>query len=412
VAHDATPPIEQAPALAIRPDATYLITGGLSGLGLLTAQWLVEKGARHLALVGRRPPSDDARAAMSALEDLGASVHVFAADVSREADVLRVLAALGRTAPPLSGVVHAAGVLDDGALVQQEWDRFERVIAPKVFGAWHLDRALDGTPLDFFVLYSSVASVLGSPGQSNHAAANAWLDAYAHQRRADGVPMVSINWGAWSEIGAAVERGVTGRAGDRGLGTIAPAEGLVALERMLGDATVQAAVMPMDWQKFLRDSDGNIPAFLSRLATAAPAAGGPQASPPAALGLRQLLEDTPESARVRVLHGHVRELAARVLGTSVDGVDVSRPLNEQGLDSLMAIELRNLLGGAVGSALSATLLFDYPTIDAVVAHLSTAMGLVAEAAPPVACAPDMLDNIADLSDQEVDRLFAERLAGR
>ena len=180
----------RTPRYAIHRDGTYLVTGGLGGLGLEVARWLVRGGARSLVLVGRRPPSADAMSVIADLEGAGAEVSVVRGDVASRAQVEHAVAAIGGTRPPLRGVIHAAGVLDEGVLMQQDAGKFARVMAAKVEGAWNLERATRDLPLDFFVLFSSVAGVLGSPGQANHAAANAFLDAFAHHRRARGLPAI------------------------------------------------------------------------------------------------------------------------------------------------------------------------------------------------------------------------------
>jgi NAD(P)-dependent dehydrogenase (short-subunit alcohol dehydrogenase family) len=188
------------------------------------ARWLVERGARHLVLMGRRAPAEAARTAIREMEAHGAQVVVAQGDVAREADVQGVLAQIAGGQPPLRGIIHAAGVLDDGVLLQQTWERFAKVLAPKVEGAWNLHRLTQNAPLDFFVLFSSAAALLGSPGQANHAAANAFLDALAHHRRALGLPAVSINWGVWSGWGvAAIE---VSAARGHGMVAFTPANGL------------------------------------------------------------------------------------------------------------------------------------------------------------------------------------------
>ncbi|MBL8164704.1 MAG: SDR family NAD(P)-dependent oxidoreductase, partial [Anaerolineae bacterium] len=246
----------------VYPDATYLITGGLRGLGLLVAQWLVERGARHLALVGRSVPSESAIETLRELENQGAEIGIFQGDVGQHADVTRVLSTITAHMPPLRGVIHSAGVLDDGLLLHQDWERFAYVMGPKVNGAWYLHAETLGQPLDFFVMFSSVASLLGSSGQGNHAAANAFMDALAYHRQASGLPALSINWGAWSEIGAAAERNVAGRASEQGMGTISPADGLTILDRLMRGDAPQIGVTPMDWPKFLRAFGDDTPPFL------------------------------------------------------------------------------------------------------------------------------------------------------
>ena len=163
------------------------ITGGLGSLGLHVARWLADSGAREIVLVGRRGPTPSAAAAIAALEASGAHVVTLEADIAQRADVDRVLAHVAASMPPLRGLVHAAGVLDDGVILGQTWTRLAAVMAPKVRGAWNLHEATRQLPLDFFVMFSSIASALGSPGQSNYASANAVLDALAHYRRGQGL---------------------------------------------------------------------------------------------------------------------------------------------------------------------------------------------------------------------------------
>ena len=218
--------------LRVREDATYLLTGGLGGLGLRTARWLVDKGARSLVLVGRRDPTKEAAAVIEELSSLGARVAVMAADVSRPEDVARVVGAIASGMAPLRGVIHAAGILDDAPLVNTSFDRFGPVFGAKAQGAWNLHWATRELSLDFFVLYSSVASVLGSPGQGSYAAANALLDGLAHRRRGEGRAGLSVNWGPWAEVGmaAALDERQQRRRREAGVAAISPAEGFFALD--------------------------------------------------------------------------------------------------------------------------------------------------------------------------------------
>ena len=400
------------PDVSIRSEGTYLVTGGFGGLGLLTAEWLVERGARHMALVGRHEPSADARAAIARMTGAGASVRPFVADVADESAMAAVFAELDRSLPALAGVIHSAGTLDDGVLTQLDWPRFASVLAPKVDGAWLLHAATRQRRLDFFVLYSSVASLLGSPGQANHAAANAFLDALAHHRRAIGLPAVSLNWGAWEDVGAAARLQVGARAAQQGVRGISPREGLAMLAGLLAPESAQVGVAAIDWPRLLgRYPAGRAPRFLT---SAAPHAATPAraASMPAG-DLRKRLEEASPGSREHLLRGRVRDEASKVLGLEdAQAIDPKRPLQELGLDSLMAVELRNALGRAVASTLPATLLFDHPTVDALVSFLSTEILGWAVAAPDAAPATSSavaLESIEDLSDDEVDRLLAERM---
>lgn len=408
----------------VRPDGTYLITGGLSGLGLLTAEWLVEKGARHLALMGRRAASESAQEVVARIEAAGAQVLVLQGDVSQEQDVSRVLETISESLPPLRGIIHAAGVLDDGALVQQDWSRFATVFAPKVDGTWHLHRLTQHLPLDFFVMYSSVASLLGSAGQGNHAAANAFMDALAFARRSQGLPGLSINWGAWAEIGAAAEHNVFERIGTQGVGAIPPADGLRILEGLMQGSAAQVGVTPVNWPTFIRQfSPGNEPPFLAEIAREARKSATPETHKKAEAVaqpdiLRQLADANPARQRT-LLVAFVREHAARVLElASPEALSERVPLNEMGLDSLMAVELRNRLGTGLGMkrSLPATLVFDYPTVEAIAGYLAKdALALEAPQEEQLAEVPvsgkavsNLLDELEDLSDEEIDRLLSQK----
>ena len=233
------------------------MTGGLGSLGLVVAEWLVEQGAQHLVLVGRHGPGAAAQAALAEWARRGVQVQVRQADVAHAEEVQALVDSL-RAQPPLRGVIHAAGVLDDGVLLQQTWERFARVLAPKALGAWHLHRATAGMALDFFVLFSSVAAVLGSAGQGNYAAANAYLDGLAWYRRSRGLPALSLNWGPWGEVGMAAqlaERAQSRRAAG-GVALIPPALGVQALGYALASGAPQWTVLPIDWPGFL----GSFPA--------------------------------------------------------------------------------------------------------------------------------------------------------
>jgi polyketide synthase 12/myxalamid-type polyketide synthase MxaB len=258
---------------------------------------------------------------------------------------------------------------------------------------------------------------VGGAGPGTRAAANASLDAFAQWRRSLGLACTSVNWGAWSDIGAAARLGVAARAGAKGIGTIAPAEGFAALGRLMNEQRVQTTVAAIDWPLFLRHTGDRLPRFLSRIATsAAPAASAPVQGNTTGSLIDLLAEGAP-GARLKLLVNHVRERAAHVLAAPVETLHPQRPLNEQGLDSLMAVELRNVLSTSIQRPLSATLLFDYPTVEAVGAHLASLLGFGpvpgAEPAPSQESASnDLLDHIDELSDEEIDRLLAERMAAK
>jgi len=396
-------------------DGAYLITGGLSGLGLLTASRLVERGARHLVLVGRRAPGAQALQAIDAMRAVGAHVLALQADIARPDEVRRVLASVN-AATPLRGIVHSAGMLEDGALMQQSWDRFVRPLGPKIDGTWALHRGTLAMRLDFFVMYSSMASVLGSSGQGNHAAANAFMDALAAHRQSCGLPGLSIGWGAWSEIGAAADRQVDQRVGAQGIDVITPQRGLHWLERLMRAGAPHVGVFPVRWAAFLARPGARTP-FVSRLegeartAVLAPVATTPAAEP-ALLGR---LQDANPARRHELLLAFVGDHVARVIDApSIDAIDPRQPLNELGLDSLMAVELRNRLGSGLGLArsLPATLVFDHPTLDALALYLARDVltALHDDAPAPVVSAPtDAVGVIDELSDDEIEKMFAKKM---
>ncbi|GGC78298.1 type I polyketide synthase [Chelatococcus reniformis] len=410
-----------APAAAIDPDGAYLITGGLRGLGLLVAEWLFDQGARSIALMGRGAPGEKAAAAIARMERGGANVLTLRGDVALRDDVKAALSAVRAAGRPLKGVFHCAGVLDDGALMSLDWDRFAPVLAPKVQGAWNL-HALCGD-LDMFVMFSSGASLAGSAGQANHAAANAFEDALAWLRQAQGQPGLAINWGPWADIGAAADRSLSAVGGL--LRAILPQDGLAALSACLwrGEGQplfqpAQLAVIDADWsalataQRGLADS----PLFWAIAAETGSDAERPVArrtrTQPEERNWRARIRAAPASRRGALLRDDVRALAARVLGASPRNVDVDQPLRDLGLDSLMAVELRNRLGIALGCTLPATITFDCPTITALVSYLGREgdVGLrdiLSDVAPvPV---PDVPDPYAGQTESQLAAALVAKL---
>ncbi|MEO8900004.1 MAG: SDR family NAD(P)-dependent oxidoreductase [Polyangiaceae bacterium] len=406
----------------IGPDRTYLITGGLRGLGLRVAEWLVQQGANCLVLMSRRAPDAAAEATLRGLRAQGARVLAITGDVSREADVRRVLDEITRSLPALSGIVHAAGVLDDGALSAQSWPRFATVMAPKVLGTWLLHR-LTG-PLDFFALFSSGAAIAGSAGQANHAAANAFEDAFAWYRQARGQPTVSINWGPWAEVGAAADRQVSGPSF---VTQIAPKDGLRALAAALESdasrprlATSQVVAIAADWSELALAPLAWREAPLFR--ELSPAIGG-AARPTAAehaeseVALRDRLLAIAPNRRLAALQDHVRTLTVKVLGVQHSATfDLHEPLRQLGLDSLMAVELRNLLAKAVGQPMPATITFDHPSVAALAEFFASealadimhpVLAGIASPEPSRAPEPTAVDD--DLSSAELASQLADRL---
>ena len=341
----------------IAGDATYLVTGGLGSIGLHIAQWLVERGARNLVLVSRNPSTSAVAPALEALRNAGARVEIRTADVSRTAEIENVLRDVEGTMPRLAGVVHAAGVLDDGVVAHYSAERLARVLAPKVSGAWNLHELTAGRPLDFFVLCSSVASITGSPGQAAYTAGNAFLDALAHYRRVRGLTALSVNWGAWAESGMAARVAEKGRSlALPGIRPMSAEECLGCLEQVGAEGHAQIVIADVDWEKF-----NPAPGIIAGLTTHA-RGSKTSASPDDILSQ---LEAAPAGNRRKLLIDYLRKLALRILGLSSSHlIDEHQPLITMGLDSLMAVEFRNQLAADLKRTANATLLFDHPTLAA------------------------------------------------
>jgi len=374
--------VTQHHAPPIRPDASYLVTGGLGGLGLVTAQWLAAEGARHLVLVGRREPSAEARAAIDALQAGGVQVLAAQADVADTGQMTRLFAQVAGQLPRLRGIVHAAGLVDDGLIPEQDMRRFARVMAPKVRGSWNLHELSAGLALDFFIGYSSGAALLGSPGQSNYAAANCFVDALAHLRRARGQPALSVDWGSWSEVGMAAGIGEAHRRrwAAMGLRMIAPTEGVAMLKQMLAAAaSPQVAAMPLVRTRLPR----NLGPFYEELVQAAPArSAAAPASAPADILPR--LAQAPVDDRLALLVGYLSDQIVRVLALpATRAVDPQRSLMDMGMDSLMAMELRNRLQTALKAKVAVADLLKGPSLQQLAARVLAGLEL-GEAAPAAA----------------------------
>jgi polyketide synthase 12/myxalamid-type polyketide synthase MxaB len=315
-------------------------------------------------------------------------------------------------------VIHAAGILDDGVLAQLDWARFSRVMAPKVAGAWNLHTLTEGMDLDFFVLFSSVASVLGSPGQGNYAAANAFLDALAHFRRARGLAGLSVNWGAWAEAGMAARQ--QGRERERrteqGLGTIPSGQGMAALARLLSQERAQVAVVPIDWPRLIaRIPEGQVPPLLSRFA-ATHRIGAPGSQGRAGREREEILGASREE-RPRRLDVMLRQQAARVLGIDEDKLDARASLGSMGLDSLMAVEIRNAIEARTGVSLPIAVFLEGPSLGDLQVRLLAALdeegaGRDATAEPvgvDSVAAAALLARVDEISDAEVEALLGQML---
>ncbi|HHP7245480.1 MAG TPA: aminotransferase class I/II-fold pyridoxal phosphate-dependent enzyme [Elainellaceae cyanobacterium] len=362
-----------APTQSIRKDASYLITGGLGAIGLHIARWLVERGAIHIVLTGRRPPSPDAIATIRQLEQQGACIRTIQADISNPADAASLISSLisppdAHSIYPLRGVIHAAGVLEDDMLQNQSWEAFRKVLAPKISGAWNLHTLTQNDSLDFFVCFSSIAALLGSPGQGNYAAANACMDALVHHRRSLGLPATTINWGPWAVgMAANLNERDSERLTAQGLRAIAPDSGIQALDAALAQGFSQVGIFPVDWDAFFQHA--SLHAASPVLSALKPA--GQTMSRSTRSDLLQQLETTPPGDRLSLLQHHICQQLANVLGFgSPDMIDPYESFGDLGMDSLMAVELTNRLKTSLNYPVPQTLLFDYPTANALANYLT------------------------------------------
>jgi acyl transferase domain-containing protein/aryl carrier-like protein len=343
-----------AEPVALREDGSYLVTGGLGGLGLEVAKWLVSNGAKHLVLTGRSAPKPHAEEVLAELRDLGATVTVARGDVGVREDVDRIVAGCE---PALAGVIHAAGVLADAALPRQTAEGVDKVMGPKVHGTRNLHEATKDLGLDLFVLYSGGASLLGSPGQANYCAANAFLDGFASWRRAQGLPALSIQWGAWADVGMAAGLGdaYAAQQAKEGIHRLPVGAGMDAMGRLFGVERSTMGVLNVDWPRFVASMHGGTaPPLLSELVTsvavtttaAAPALDSVEGtSTVAGSGLppmRAAVAGKPQEEWLEPLGDRVEALAISVLGLERDReLDRDQPLLDVGLDSLLAVELKN-----------------------------------------------------------------------
>jgi acyl transferase domain-containing protein/acyl carrier protein len=398
----------RAPAASepsVRRDASYLVTGGLGGLGLRVADWLIDHGATRLVLIGRTGAATTAQqGAIAALAARGARVEVAVADVASRTQLARAIE-LARALGPLRGIVHAAGVLDDGLLEQQRVDRLARVLAPKA-GVLHLDALTAEDELDFFVLFSSAAALIGAPGQSNYAAANGLLEAVALDRHARGAPALAVHWGAFAEVGMAAQTGIGERLAQRGVVGMRPADGLRALGGLLGSGEPSLAVIAFDPRQWIESAP-----YLARSKRFSELVRSAPRTMPRPRDLEALRAASPEERRARIAERLGQDIAL-VLRLDATRLDPDVPLASLGFDSLLSLELRNRLERAFALTLPATLLWTYPTVTALAEHL--AQQVQHDGAPAAPLAPpggvDRPDALDTLSDAEREALLEQRLA--
>ncbi len=437
-----------AQPLALRSDATYAITGGFGGLGGIVANWMAQQGVRHVALISRNASPDDAR--VRALEQMGIQVMAIQADVSQTDQAASALRLIETTMPPLRGIIHAAGVIEDGLIngvSTPDWTRFERVLAPKIEGAWNLHSLTQTQSLDFFVYFSSTASIFGSPGQGNYAAANAFLDALTHYRQANGLPALTINWGPWDTIGmtATVHERSKKRWATRGIALLAPSQGIEVLASLLQRRVSQVTVLRIDWSRF-RDglvsdmgginTDGLIngagyglingtghglingtghglinraptipPLFAELVPEMQQQAPVVHESHPAQLRPMEQFLALKHEQRPEFIRTILRRRAGHILGMNPQEVSLERNLLELGMDSLMMMEVIHSIKQDFQLTLYPREVYEHPSIDTLAVYLN---GELTEAQEKQNAGPSAMISSPELVDASFEEPGARK----
>lgn len=400
-------------------DASYLITGGFGGFGLSSAAWMVEQGARNLVLVGRRGANTpEAQQAVQALEKAGARVLCVAADVSREEDVMRMIEDVRREMPVLRGIFHTAAVLQDSPINQILPEHVHAVMNPKAGGAWYLHQHTQDLPIDYFILFSSVAGLVGGPGQASYAMSCEYQDALARHRRALGLAATSINWGALAEVGMVARHGEVAKYFSvTGVGSFSPAQAVDMLGKALSWSPVHIGMAIMDWQAW----GATYPAWAAspkymELADEKQAGSASGSENALVQSLKALGEDERRQRVEDILAGHLAQVAQMPL----ERVDRQVSLLNLGLDSLMAMELQMAVENSVGVKVSTLELMKGNNLVQLAQVVSVAImekgeqadqgGAVTPAgASSPAAAASVSDQIDALKDEDIDKLLSQLL---
>ena len=415
-----------------QPEASYLIAGGLGDLGLFIADWMAKRGAKHIVLLGRTPlPSRDDWSliepdstvakrikAIQAIEKSGAKVYLAYADVANEDQVGDAIANVEQQGcPPIRGLFHLATVPSPmQSLVDTNVAALEHSFKPKVQGSWCLHRLFADEPLDFFILFSSWAGLLGDVGQKigGYSMANTFMDALAHHRRSLGQAALSINWGDWDEIGIRARYIQQGYQMLPDSWALKPSQGIQALAQLLSQPMAQMAVLPVPWAEYFKlFPQAATKAFLQPIAQTS----GQQSQIQVQRQFLQTLESLPVNQRLEKLVVHVQTQVASIMGVSPpESLDLERGLFEMGMDSLMALELKNTLESNLGIFVPAVAAFEHPSVVALSTYLAQEIleweiPNQSETSPePEQESDNPLDKITQLSDDEIERLFAEKIA--
>lgn len=395
----------------IDTSSSYLITGGLGGLGLKVAEWLVQQGARSLFITGRKAPNDDAQALISELKNSGVEVVVSKTDITDQGQIQELLKEIQAAGKPLRGIYHLAGVLDDAPFMSLNWDRFETVLAPKVKGAWLLYQTCksENIPLQHMVLFSSISSRFGSAAQANYSAANAFLSGFAHYLNQQGIDATAVEWGPWAEVGMAAALS-TGQQ-QKNIVSLKPKDALAAMEMGMLSQSAVVTVADVKWSNYLSSLSKTLPLFSEFLRSV---------EVKEEVNIIDRLASSADDKKHEILKVFVEDITRDVFGLSEEQVlEEEKGFFDIGMDSLQAVEFRNKLVAALGDAvsLSTTIIFDFPNLLKLTSHLAEMLALPEEKAEVPAekeasFKEKLTEDIESLSDLEAIEMLEKEISDR
>jgi acyl transferase domain-containing protein/acyl-CoA synthetase (AMP-forming)/AMP-acid ligase II/acyl carrier protein len=376
---------------------TYLVSGGMGAIGLKVAQWLISAGVKHLVLIGRSEVKPALKDSLQKLQD-STQVKTIKADVANINQLTEIFQHIESTLPPLKGIIHCAGTIDDGTIAKQNWQKWQNVLAPKVQGAWNLHLLSQKYNLDRFIMFSSASSLIGSSAQANYCAANAFLDTLARARQAQGLPAISLNWGAWKNTGLAA---TTDRLQQKGINSIAPQQGIDLLGQLLTQNIPQIGIVPINWSQW--QANHNVRPYYQNLATNKNSSNNHNYK-------QQLVNANPQQHQ-QLLTKQISEQVGKILGiNNPNDLDLELGFTELGLDSLGSVELRNKLQTNYDVRLSASITYNYPNIKAIAYHLSSILFTKdrEQNSAKIADRPEK-NHVENLSESEAEALLLAEL---